>query len=263
MKANRAAWWEDYQPRLFSYFDPCSSFLTGATPRIRASDGSELIDVDESIELLLLGYGAVRQVGGKRLPSPAEWASVLASAAEAMRTHVPRFNIKAAVQRGDDRIESVKPFTYTVGSLEVMLLNDERVQNQLTGDSKLGSGAVSGLISLMWLDQGLQAIKREPLMALDYVLRARHVLGESLLNESRVELRREIAVAAAKRKLANDPKQHMMQEAQLLWKQNRTRFKSRAKLARFIQEKLPDLESEANLVRRMGEWEKLIKGEDS
>jgi hypothetical protein len=260
MKGASADLWKGYVPKLFSEFDPCESFLRGATPRFRNATGKQLLDVDESIELLLLGHGALRQVGGKALPSPAQWLHLLEQVTGAMTEHLPVFDLRGAAMRDDPRRDLVKPFTYTNGTLEILLFN---AVLQSLSSRGIQSTVTMGLLSLMWLDRTLYALRREPLEALEYVLRARQLLGEALLLESRTEFKKERAKAAARAKLANDPKQRLMDQAKEMWAEHRRSGKSKAALARDILKKLPDLESTENLLQRFRDWEKELDKPDS
>jgi hypothetical protein len=254
MTRSHAPRWDDYQAVLFSNFDPCESYLTHVRPVIRDSAGRELVEVESSIELVLLGYAACREIGGDRLPSPDGWNELLAHATMSLRQRLPEFDIRSAVLKPDARVEFVGPDTYSKGSLEFLLLGEEIESRAQAGES---AKPWRCLQCLMWIDAAVgAALDRDALEAIEYALRARESLMAAQPRTTRADIQRELARASAMEKLARDPKQQMMREAKGLWLENRARFKSKAALARFVQDKLPDLESEANLVRRFGEWEK-------
>lgn len=256
MSRAAAPWWLGYRPLLFSCFDPCETYLAGASPQFRDATGVQLVDVDSSIELLLLGYGALREIGGEGLPSKKAWKGVLDHARGLMRGRVPTFDIRSATLRGDSRIESMKPFSYSRGSLDLMLLQELILDQQGRPESVDSIRVLSCLLSLMWLDTALEyLLAGDAFEGVEYALRAREILANAKPQMTQAELRRELARASVRKKLAQDPKQRMMRDAKALWQEHRTQFKSKASLARYIQDKLPDLESEANLVRRMGDWE--------
>ncbi len=255
MSARRTAWWEAYRPCLFSRVDIKASYLSAARFELRGFQSDTLIRVEESVELLVLGYEALREIGGKGLPSEQRWDNLIAQVADRMIARARTFDIGEAVVRGDPRVDPLQPDTYSKGSLDIMLLQDEILHTSADGDPS--PSTLKCLLSLMWLDEAVEELLHgSALTGVEYALRGRGLLDEIRPRLSRKEARSEVARENAQKKLAQDPKQQMMRAAKVLWKEHRLRFPSKAKLAGFIQDELPGLESEANLVRRFGQWEK-------
>lgn len=255
MSARRTPWWEKYRPQLFSCIDLKASYLSGGRAELRGFGSETLIEVEDSIELLLLGYGALREIGGESLPTKRDWDALIFSVESDLVRRAPSFDIGEAVVKGDPRVEALQPFTYSKGSLDLMLLQEAVLR--ATAKQKPNSKVMKCVLSLAWLDEAVaQLLHHDALTGVEYALRAREMLEEARPRLTRKELKTEYARESAQIKLDRDPKQQLMRTAKLLWREHRSRFPSKAKLAQFIQDELPGLESEANLVRRFGDWEK-------
>jgi hypothetical protein len=254
----RGAGWQVPDIPLIAQFDPVLSFLRNDQIEFVDAAG-KWVEVDDSQELLLLGFAAMREIGGgSALPSEDEWTKIEASTRRVISQASEHFNWDAYASRSGKRLERLSWRTTTDGSLQIMILHDQLLR--VASESHLSGVPVSTLwcmLCLLWVDRCVYYLgDGDVVEAVHAALRAAGAFNEGLPQRTLADARRELASRAGKRRSELHPSHGRRQQAFEIWKARRADFAVKADLVRYIQDKVPDLINFDVVSRWTRQWER-------
>jgi hypothetical protein len=283
------SWLRD--PPWFSFYSPYRSVLHGDAPQFVDRKGRELTfrTPDSARQLLYLAKAAADEyLGGNKLEEQ-EWQKALGDWKQIIKDM--RRDIAAGRFEFRDPLggtvspdfEELDPFEVLSIGYQLFRANWQPSQAQeARKDGEVGIGVFHALwcvICLSEIDSAvLSAMYEDAGDGLGSAIRATQALGyarecvhlaETLVHSGArelparealvVPLRKEFALAGAKAKLANDPKQVAKREVKewwIRWRANPTWYQGKSSFARAMLDKYPDLSSQPVIEGWCRAWEK-------